>query len=105
MSDTTLIPKASSRESEVLYLKIKAKGTEEQAKFAKEYFVEVEGKIQKILGTFPGVLDTNMILKAFSWELKVSYPKMKADHNRLQKLIMSPMISTWFRRSSCCLVR
>jgi 14-3-3 protein epsilon len=62
--------------------KEKSKGNEEQAKFAKEYCVKVEGELQKICDTILGVLDANLIPKASSGESKVFYQKMKADYYR-----------------------
>merc|ERR1711957_865215 len=60
----------------------KSKGNEEQAKYAKEYCVKVEGELQKICDTILGVLDNNLIPKASSGESKVFYQKMKADYWR-----------------------
>jgi 14-3-3 protein epsilon len=62
--------------------KEKTKGNEEQAKYAKEYCVKVEGELQKICDTIIGLLDTNLIQKATSGEAKVFYQKMKADYYR-----------------------
>jgi len=62
--------------------KEKTKGNEEQAKYAKEYCLKVEGELQKICDDILGLLDGNLISKASTGESKVFYQKMKADYYR-----------------------
>merc|ERR1711963_1039846 len=62
--------------------KEKSKGSEENAKFAKEYCSKVETELQKICDTILGLLDGNLISKASTGESKVFYQKMKADYYR-----------------------
>merc|ERR1711959_44650 len=57
-------------------------GNGDQAEFAKEYCVKVEGELQKICDTILGLLDKNLIPKATTGESKVFYQKMKADYYR-----------------------
>merc|ERR1712157_153437 len=58
--------------------KEKSKGNEENAKFAKEYCMKVEGELDKIWK----LLDDNLIKQAGNGESKVFYQKMKADYYR-----------------------
>jgi len=62
--------------------KEKAKGNEEQAKYAREYCDKVEAELQKICDTILGLLDQNLIAKSTTGESKVFYQKMKADYYR-----------------------
>merc|ERR1711920_221374 len=62
--------------------KEKSKGNEEQAKYAKEYCMKVEGELQEICTKILDLLDKNLIPKSSSGESKVFYQKMKADYYR-----------------------
>jgi len=62
--------------------KEKSKGNEENAKFAKEYCLKVEGELDKICNTILKLLDENLIKQAGNGESKVFYQKMKADYYR-----------------------
>merc|ERR1712113_897320 len=62
--------------------KEKTKGSEDNAKYAREYCSKVEGELQKICDTILGLLDGNLIGKAGNGESKVFYQKMKADYYR-----------------------
>merc|ERR1712066_519354 len=46
--------------------KEKTKGNEEQASYAKEYCLKVEGELQKICDTIIGLLDGNLLSKTGS---------------------------------------
>merc|ERR1711972_960110 len=62
--------------------KEKTKGSEENAKYAREDCAKVEAELQKICDTILGLLDGNLISKATTGESKVFYQKMKADYYR-----------------------
>merc|ERR1711972_791809 len=62
--------------------KEKTKGSEENAKYAREDCAKVEAELQQICDTILGLLDGNLISKATTGESKAFYQKMKADYYR-----------------------
>merc|ERR1712008_332488 len=62
--------------------KEKTTGNGVQASYAKEYRGKIEEELQKICGTILNLLDTKLIPKTPSGDLKIFYLKMKADYNR-----------------------
>jgi 14-3-3 protein epsilon len=59
-----------------------SKGNADQASYAKEYCVKVEGELQTICDTILGLLEKTLIPKADGEESKVFYQKMMADYYR-----------------------
>merc|ERR1712032_209126 len=62
--------------------KEKTKGSEDNAKWAKEYCTKVEGELDKICNDVLALLDSKLIANANGGESKVFYQKMKADYYR-----------------------
>jgi len=62
--------------------KEKTKGSEDNAKWAKEYCTKVETELDKICNEVLALLDSKLIPEANGGESKVFYQKMKADYYR-----------------------
>jgi len=62
--------------------KEQSKGNAENAKFAEEYRMKVEGELSTICDAILKLLDDSLVPKASDGESKVFYLKMKADYYR-----------------------